>query len=118
MSDLLEKLGWLSAENLALYHTLCLFHKVHRFREPEGLAADITTVAEGRAARGLTDRSTRQDRDLHVPRSRTEMGKRRFSCRGPLLYNDLPPELSELPVPPFCRRLKRYLLDRHAAPPD
>jgi len=88
VSDLLERLGWLSAEQLASFHTLCLVHKVRCCGEPEVLAAGLTTVAEARG-RDL-DIVTRQDHLLYVPRSRTEMGKRRFECRGPASYNTLP----------------------------
>ena len=113
MSDLLEQLRWLSAENLVLYHTLYTAHKVLRLGEPEELAAGFVPVAE---ARGETGRVTRQDRDLYVPRSRTEAGKRRFGSRGPMLYNSLPPDLSGLPVPLFPRRLKRHLSAQATAP--
>ena len=46
--DLIQRLSWLSAENMALYHTLCAVHKVVRHREQEQLAADFATVAEMR----------------------------------------------------------------------
>ena len=117
VSDLLDKLGWPSAENIATYHTLCMVHKVRRLGEPEELAAGFATVAETREAREVSDRTTRQDRDLYVPWSRLDIGKRRFSCRGPVLYNSLPSHLTDLPVPPFSRRLRRHLSGR-PAPPD
>ena len=116
VSDLLDKLGRLSAENLASYHTLCMVHKVRRPGELEELAAGFATVAEVREVREVSARTTRQDRDLYVPRSRTEMGKRRFSCRGPMLYNSLPSNLTELPVHSFSRRLRRHLSAGPAAP--
>ena len=116
VSDLLEKLHWLNAENLIHYHTLCTAHKVLRLGEPVDLAAGFATVAEMREVQGVTGRATRQDSDLHVPRSHTEMGKRRFRCRSPRLYNDLPPDLSGLPVPLFPRRLRRYLSAQSSAP--
>ena len=97
MSDLLERLGWLSAESLVSCHTLCLVDKVCSHGEPEELAAGFTTVAEARGATEESGRITRQDRDVFVPRSRTEMGKRRFSCCDPVLYNALPPDLQEFP---------------------
>ena len=116
VSDLLERLGWLSAESLVSYHTLCLVHKVCSHGEPEELAAGFSTVAEARVASAESGRTTRQDRDLFVPRSRTEMGKRRFSCRGPALFNALPPDLKELPMSLFSRRLRRHLSAKPAAP--
>ena len=112
VSDLLERLGWLGAEGMANYHTMCLTHKVRLCGEPEQLSAGLTTVAEARA----TERATRQDRKLFVPRSRTEMGRRRFTCRGSTLYNALPPDLVELPVPQFCRGVRRHLVGPSRAP--
>ena len=95
------------------YHTLCMVHKMRDFGEPENLVMCLTTVAE---VREVSARTTRQDRDLYVPRSRTDMGKRRFSCRGPALYNDLPPDLADLPAPSFRRHLSEHLSARSAAP--
>ena len=117
MSDLLERLEWLTAEQLTSLHTLSLLHKVRRSGEPEVLAAGLSTVAEARG-RDLAV-ATRQDRLLHVPRSRTEMGRRRFQCRGPAAYNALPP----LPPHLFGRRLRRHLRDGRSTadrsrPPD
>ena len=65
---------------------------------------------------GVSGRTTRQDRDLCVLRSRTAMGMRRFTCRGPKAYNELPADLRELPVPLFSRRLRRHLSAQPAAP--
>ena len=96
MSDLLGRLGWLSAEELVSFHTLSLVHKVRCSGEPEVLAEELTTVAEARG-RDLAA-VTRQDRHLSVPRSRTEMGKRRFRCRGPVQSNALSPDLLRLPT--------------------
>ena len=107
MSDLLGRLGWLSAEQLVSYHSLSLIHKVRRSGEPELLAAGLTTVAEARG-RDLAV-ATRQDHLLFVPRSRTEMGRRRFLCRAPASYNALPPDLARLPPHLFSRRLKGHL---------
>ena len=110
VSDLLRRLGWLGAEDLASYHTLSLLHKVRCRGEPGELAEKLTTVSETR------ERTTRQDHDLYVPRSRTEMGKRRFLCRGPVLYNSLPPDMRQLPVSVFGRHLRRHLLDARVVP--
>ena len=115
VSDLLRKLRWLSAENLASYHALCAVQKVLRLGEPEELAAGLATVAETREMPGVSGRTTRQDRDLYVLRSRTAMGMRRFTCRGPKAYNELPADLRELPVLLFSRRLRRHLSAQPAA---
>ena len=70
VSDLLVKLEWLSAGDLARYHTLCLAHKALHLGEPEALATGLVRMSDTRDS----DRSTRQDERLYVPRSRTEMG--------------------------------------------
>ena len=103
VSDLLNKLGWLSAGDLVQYHTLCQVHKARRLGEPEALASGLVRVSDTR------ERHTRQDDALYVPRSRTEMGRRRFLSRAPRQYNELPTELTELPVPVFSRHLRRHL---------
>ena len=103
VSDLLQKLGWLTADKLVTQHTLTLIHKIRRVGEPEALAREFHTVAESR------DRSTRQDDDLTVPRSRTEMGKRRFCSRAPTMYNALPRDMQRLSVSSFKRAVKRRL---------
>ena len=104
VSDLLIRLGWLNAKQLSTYQTLCLTHKVRCRREPESLAAGFSTVAE------VHERPTRRDNELYIPRSRTEMGKRRFVCRAPGQYNAVPPELVRLPTSLFGPHLKQHLL--------
>ena len=73
------------------------------------LAGGLATVAEARG-RGAAV-STRQDALLHVPRSRTERGRRRFLCRAPAAYNALPPDLARLPPRAFGRHLLRRLVE-------
>ena len=113
VSDLLHQLRWLSAENLVAYHSLCLLHRVRFHSEPEVLAGGLATVAEVRG-RGAAV-STRQDALLHVPRSRTERGRRRFLCRVPADYNALPPDLARLPPRAFGRCLRRRLMEEQRA---
>ena len=105
VSDLLQKLDWLSAGDLVRHSTITLIHKVLSSGEPVALASEIRTVAD------VHDRPTRQDSDLYIPWSNTNMGKRRFLARGPDLYNALPDSLTDLPVVPFRRALKRHLLN-------
>ena len=105
-SDLHRRLGWLSAVDLGGFHIITLIHKVLRSGEPDSLAGVLRTVGE------VHSRPTRQDDDLFVPHSRTEMGRRRFCSRGPRLYNSLPIGLRQLPIGSFRRQLKRHLHGR------
>ena len=93
-----------------------MVHKVRCLGEPEDLAAYLVSMAERREAREVSARTTRQDRDLCVPRSRSDMGKRRFTCRGPMFYNILPSDLVDLAASPFPRQLKQHFLALSAAP--
>ena len=106
VSDLHQRLGWLSAADLGRYHTIVLTHKVLCSGEPDSLASELRTVSE------VHSRPTRQDSDLFVPRSRTEMGKRRFSVRAPKFYNSLPSHFRQLPAVSFPRQLRKHLLER------
>ena len=104
VSDLREKLGWLRARQLSDLCTLSLAHKVLFSGEPEVLSSVLNVNSSVR------QRHTRQDNLLHVPRSRTETGKRRFCSRAPRLYNCLPAGLAELGPRSFGRALKRQML--------
>ena len=104
VSDLRERLGWLQARQLAEHCTLCLTHKILCSGEPAAQASMFRVNAD------LRQRSTRQDERLHVPRSRTETGKRRFSSRAPNLYNRLPTRTTELGPLRFGRALKSQML--------
>ena len=81
ISDVQRGLGWLSASDLANYHTLTLMHKVLRHGEPKELAEMFRKCADVR------DRETRQDGMLRVPRCRTACGQRQFAYRAVKLYN-------------------------------
>ena len=82
-----------------------LTHKVLAYDVPESLSSMLQTNCSRR------ERVTRQDLMLYVPRSRTEIGKRRFESRAPSLYNMLPTGLRELEPRRFPRALRRYVLD-------
>ena len=81
VSDLRERLGWLSAEQMTDFSLATLTHKVLAYDEPESLSSMLQTNCSRR------ERVTRQDQMLFVPRSRTETGKRRYESRAPSLYN-------------------------------
>ena len=106
ISDVRERLGWLSAPDLVRYHTLTLAHKIMRRGEPDGLSGMFVLNGEVR------DRRTRQDGLLFVPRSRTAFGQRRFAVRAPSQYNSLDPTVTDRSVPAFGPALRRHMLER------
>ena len=105
VTDLRERLGWLEAQQLADYSALCLTHKVLRSGEPDSLATVLRVNSDVR------QRTTRQDGLLHVPRSRTETGRRRYCSRAPALLNQLSSDLVALSGQGFQRALKRQMCD-------
>ena len=79
VSDLREQLRWMSPQQMSQAQTLSLAHKVLRLGEPDSLADSFIRC------RDVRQRSTRQDSLLHLPRPRTEAGRRRFAYRAPAL---------------------------------
>ena len=103
VSDLREQLGWLPAQLMADHATLCLAQKVLVSGEPSSLAVTL------RYNRDSRQRNTRQDDLLHVPRSRTETGKRRFCVRAPALHNSLSSDLTAHSQRRYSCALKRRM---------
>ena len=106
VSDLRQRLGWMTSDELVQYHTLRLLHKVLSDGEPESLATMFQTNSSRR------ERSTRQDSHLHIPASRTNAGKRCFHRRAPVMYNALPPEVTELSVKRFKPAVIKHIMSR------
>jgi len=104
VSDVRERLGWMTAEEMYRHRTLCLLHTILSAGEPVSLAREFQTN------RSRRDRSTRQDDLLYVPQWKLRAGERMFARRAPLWYNELPPDLTDLPVRGFSRGLKRRML--------
>ena len=106
ISSVRSNLGWLNPAAMAQVHTLSLFHKVRRNREPESLAVQLITNAE----REDRVRSTRQDSLLCLPRIRgTAAGQRMFVYRAAAEYNALPREFADMSGSLFVSRLRQRL---------
>ena len=103
ISDVLKGPNWLSSRQLTHYHSLTLLRKVLRWGEPLTLAEELHLSSSSRS------RSTRQDGLLHLPRIRSEAGRRRFVYRVPQLFNSLPSNFADQSINSFKRSLKLYL---------
>ena len=99
VSDLWARLGWLRPQQLVDLSTLNLAHKIIRRGQPDSLPANFVFNYEKR------ERNTRQDHMYVIPRCKTETGKRRFSVRGPDMYNSLPSELHGMRQATFSRNV-------------
>lgn len=67
--------------------TVKIVHKILLTGKPEYLKNKLVFRHE------VSERSTRQDCQLHLPKVRLEAGKKGFSYFGPQKYNSLPPEV-------------------------
>ena len=103
ISDVLSGPDWLTSKQLADYHSLTLAHCAMRRREPESLVSLFSRNAVHRV------KTTRRDGQFHLPRIRTEAGRRQFAYRVPQLYNNLPIELTTRRVVSFKRNVRAQL---------
>ena len=109
ISDVLSGPSWLTSKQLSDYHSLVLAQRTLRWEEPASLAALFSRNDEHRS------RKTRRDGQFHLPRIRTETGRRQYAYRVPQLYNRLPVELTVRKIGSFKRNLKRFLKKSHDA---
>ncbi len=85
--------------------TCCMVHKTLALKEPQYLYERLSCRDE------ITERSTRQDKRLHFPKVRLEVGRKGFAYFGPVLYNGLPENIKKLKcICNFKNTLKETLL--------
>ena len=104
IADAIKQLGWLTAEQIADYHTLCAVRLAIVSQVPECIANTIGQRADERH-----QHNTRNAHELTMPRMRTETGKRRLCYRGVKTLSDFRVDPHE---PIFRNMVKRVLLDR------
>ena len=109
VSDVLRDLGWLSARNMYSYHVLTLLKRMLVTAQPESIASRIVH------RRDVHQRATRQIDMLHVPRIKSESGRRRFLFTAVTAFNSLPPAMCDLNLRAFKAELRRHLLRQQAA---
>lgn len=84
VSQSLEQLQWLTAEQLVIYHTVCAVERVIVSGQPESIMATIGLRADQRHSH-----NTRQASLYTLPTIRTEAGRRRLCYRGVGLLNSV-----------------------------
>ena len=101
ISDVLQRLEWLRAEQLVKYHQLCLIKTVTDSHLPHDISAMFSYVS--------TPHNTRQTGHLYCPRAKSSSGARRLAhCSA--TFNRLPADVKSLRTSAFKRRLKQMLL--------
>ena len=106
ITPIIKELGWLKIENKIMYD-MCIFtYRVCNNLLPEWLFS-FPAVQE------LNTRTTRQSSKLFVPRTRTDMGGKAITVKGPRIWNTVPASIQSQPtLKAFKNKLKSYLLDK------
>ena len=104
VTDLREKLGWITPRTMSDLQTLITAHKAIQRGEPAELANLFIVNSTVRA------KTTRQDHQFQLPRPRLETGRRRFGYRAAALLNRLPGDAIEQRPAKFARTAKAALL--------
>ena len=106
VTPIITKLEWLNIEQMLEYDTCVAVFKVLNHILPEWLFSFLT-VGGGREMR------TRNSNDLIVTKTKTDIGKKSFTVRGPSAWNKLPLYLKEkASLGSFKTNLKKYILSR------
>ena len=105
ISDVLRELGWLSAENMYLYHSLTLLNKIRCTSQPESLACALNT------RQTVHHHVTRQSNQLVTPQIRSDSGRRRFLYSIVTAFNSLPVDLRHLRPSLFKREVRTWILN-------
>jgi hypothetical protein len=110
ITDALASLHWLRIPERVVFKVAVLTFKVLHGSAPEYLGP-VVRVADLPGRRTL--RSAGTNRLVVPPFNLTSIGRRAFPVAGPLIWNNLPEDITSLKsLPAFRRRLKTHLFSR------
>jgi len=89
-TPVLQELQWIKIKEKVKYDQCMMVYKVTNKYYPEWLL-NFPCITQ------ITDCVTRQNRDLYVPRVKTDNGARSILISGPRAWNKLPSKIKELP---------------------
>ena len=97
-NSMYERLGWMSVQQLIVYHTLLAVHRIRKSKEPEYLASSLLRENY----RG----------NIIVENSRLGLYKNSFVPRGSTLWNKLPRDLRNIDkIGKFKKELRNWVSD-------
>ena len=100
----LKHLGWLNIENKHKYELGLMIYNTLKGNIPNHLMS-LPTV------RDIRPLPTRQQHQLYIPKTKTNMGERSVLVAGPKLWNSLPTQVRNVnTLSSFKRQLYKYLL--------
>lgn len=104
ISHKLSEIKWLNMSRRRLLHSACLYHKVITNKIPKYLSKKISFRTD------VHNINIRFKGLLTPPLHRTELFKRSFTYQVTKIYNAIPLDIKNKPLPIFKRHLKDYLL--------
>jgi len=104
VSDVVQRLGWMTAKQLIEYHTVSAVHTAVTTGHPESISQTIGLPANQRHAH-----ETRRAHRLTVPRIDSEAGRRRLCYRSVIMLNEAKVDVSD---PHFRLSLKKNIMSR------
>lgn len=105
VSYTLKMINWLNMQGRRLFHTLCLFDSIVKYKAPQYLYKKLTFRTDVHVL------NLRFRGRLTPPIHHTQLYKRSFSYCISKLYNDLPENLKSRSQRSFRKNLRRHLSD-------
>ena len=105
VSDVIKSLEWLPVAAMIDHNDMCLLHKIITNNEPDVLRENVCYN------RDVVQRVTRHSDHLHLPRFRTNVGRKTFRYRACSLYNEhvIGSSMQGLSYARFKKTLKAHL---------
>lgn len=105
ISHKLTEIKWLNMAKRRLLHSACLYHKIIINKIPKYLSQKISYRTD------VHNINVRFKGLLTPPLHRTELFKRSFTYQITKVYNSIPIDIKNKPLPQFKRRLKQHLFN-------
>ena len=103
-SPILDELRWLNVNKRIQYEQCIFMYNIIYNKFPNWLFT-ISAVSQ------VSQRSTRQQHNFHIPRTNTDYGQKLMSVKGPRVWNALPPDIKiTTNAQTFKTSLKRHML--------
>ena len=97
-------LKWISLERRRTMHVCIFVFKCLNGLVPSNISELLIQN------HNIHSHNTRRKKDLHLPKTKRELGKRTFSFNGQLMYNKLPTKVKEASLlSSFKSQIKKYL---------
>ena len=104
VSPIFSELGWLKVDQKIFFDLCIAVFKTIKNQTPSW----VFSLPSNSSVREI---NTRQNNDLFIPRTTTDVGARSFLVKGPTLWNTLPKEITDIQsINIFKTKLKHFIL--------